>query len=56
MSLPLSEGRTELRFGGRFQTQYATSSVDGSNPEFFMRRARLIADDCEERRAADKRM
>lgn len=40
----ISARSASIRFGGRLQTQYATSSVDSFNPEFFFRRARLIAD------------
>ena len=40
----ISARAASIRFGGRLQTQYATSSVDSYNPEFSFRRARLIAD------------
>ena len=40
----ISARAASIRIGGRMHTQYATSSVDSFNPEFFFRRARLIAD------------
>jgi hypothetical protein len=40
----ISARSASIRIGGRLQTQYATSSVESYNPEFFFRRARLIAD------------
>lgn len=40
----ISARSASIKIGGRLQSQFATSSVDGSNPEFFFRRARLIAD------------
>jgi hypothetical protein len=33
-----------ITFGGRLQTQYSLSSIDGAENDFFTRRARLIAD------------
>jgi hypothetical protein len=52
LGLPtLVEAQTEisarganLRLGGRLHTQYWSSSVDGSDSDFFIRRARLIVD------------
>ena len=40
----ISARSASIRIGGRVHTQYATSSVDSYNPQFFFRRARLIAD------------
>jgi hypothetical protein len=33
-----------ITFGGRLQTQYSLSSIDGADNDFFTRRARLIAE------------
>jgi len=50
LPLPLSAQLTvtgrgaSLRIGGRLHSQYALSSVDGATDDFFIRRARLIAD------------
>jgi hypothetical protein len=50
LPLPLSAQLTvsgrgaSLRIGGRLHSQYAMSSVDGATDDFFIRRARIIAD------------
>jgi hypothetical protein len=40
----ISSRAASIRFGGRLHSQYATSSVDADDSQFFFRRARLIAD------------
>ena len=40
----ISARAASLRIGGRLQTQYAVSSIDGVSNDLFHRRARLIAD------------
>jgi hypothetical protein len=40
-----AEGRaSDIEIGGRLQTQYAASSVDGTDADFFFRRARVLVD------------
>lgn len=40
----ISSRAASIRFGGRLHTQYAMSSVESFNDQFFFRRARIIAD------------
>lgn len=40
----ISSRAASIRLGGRLHTQYATSSVESYNDQFFFRRARLTAD------------
>ena len=40
----LSRASESIRIGGRLHTQYAASSVESADNDFFFRRARLIAD------------
>ena len=42
--LTLTPRGASIRIGGRMHTQYATSSVESYNSQFFFRRARLELD------------
>ncbi len=42
--LEINARAANITFGGRLQTQYSISSVDAANNDFFVRRARMIAE------------